>query len=70
MRYSFSFNASRFMDASTNNWWLKLGALADPFVIWGLVLVGMGVWVIGKMEKEKAAVLAIIYALVVTALAR
>ncbi|MES3032666.1 MAG: YIP1 family protein [Gemmatimonadota bacterium] len=69
-RYSFSFNASRFMGADTNNWLLKVGALADPFVIWGLFLVGLGVYVIGKMEKEKAAVLAIIYALVVMALAR
>ena len=69
-RYSFSFNASRFMDAGTNNWLLKLGAVADPFVIWGIVLVGLGVWIMGKMEKEKAAVLAIIYAVVVMALAR
>ena len=69
-RYSFSFNASRFMEAGTHNWLLKLGAMADPFVLWGLFLVGLGVWILGKMEKEKAAVLAIIYGLVVMALAR
>lgn len=69
-RYSFSFNVSRFIPAGTNNWLLKFGALADPFVIWGLVLVGMGAWIIGRMEKEKAAVLTIVVALVGTALFR
>ncbi len=69
-RYAFSFNAARFIPAGTNNWLLKLGALVDPFVIWGLVLIGLGAWTIGKMEKEKAAVLAIVVALVGTALFR
>ncbi|MBC7841674.1 MAG: YIP1 family protein [Gemmatimonadaceae bacterium] len=69
-RYSFSFNASRFLPGGTNNWLLKLGALADPFVIWGIVLIGVGAFVIGRMEKEKAAVLAIVVALVGTALFR
>ncbi len=69
-RYSFSFNAARFIPGGTNNWLLKLGSLADPFVIWGLVLVGLGVWTIGKMEKEKAAVLAIVVGLVGAALFR
>ncbi len=69
-RYSFSFNAARFMPGDSNNWLLKLGALADPFVIWGIVLVGMGAFIIGRMEKEKAAVLAIVVALVGMALFR
>jgi Yip1 domain len=69
-RYSFSFNVARFIPAGTNNWLLKLGALADPFVIWGLVLIGLGALIIGKMEKEKAAVLAIVVGLVGTALFR
>ncbi len=69
-RYSFSINAARFMPEGTNNWLLKLGSLADPFVIWGLVLIGMGAWIIGRMEKEKAAVLAIVVALVGMALFR
>lgn len=69
-RYVFSFNASRFLPGGTNNWLLKLGALADPFVIWGIVLIGVGAFVIGRMEKEKAAVLAIVVALVGTALFR
>ncbi len=69
-RYAFSFNASRFLPGGTNNWLLKLGALADPFVIWGIVLIGIGAFIIGKMEKEKAAVLAIVVALVGTALFR
>lgn len=69
-RYSFSINASRFMPAGTNNWLLKLGALADPFVLWGVVLTGFGALIIGRMEKEKAAVLAIIVAIVGMALFR
>lgn len=69
-RYSFSINAARFIPAGTNNWLLKLGALADPFVIWGLVLIGLGAWTIGRMEKEKAAVLSIVVALVGAALFR
>lgn len=69
-RYSFSLNASRFLPAGTNNWLLKLGSLADPFVIWGIVLTGLGAIVIGRMEKEKAAVLAIIIAFVGMALFR
>ena len=69
-RYSFSFNAARFIPGGTNNWLLKLGSLADPFVIWGLVLIGLGAWTIGKMEKEKAAVLAIVVGLVGAALFR
>ena len=69
-RYSFSINASRFLPAGTNNWLLKLGALADPFVIWGIVLTGFGALIIGRMEKEKAAVLAIIIAVVGMALFR
>ena len=69
-RYSFSINASRFLPAGTNNWLLKLGALADPFVIWGVVLTGLGALIIGRMEKEKAAVLAIVNAIVGMALFR
>jgi Yip1 domain len=69
-RYSFSLNVSRFLPNGTNNWLLKLGALADPFVLWGIFLVGLGAWIIGRMEKEKAAVLAIVVALVSTALFR
>jgi hypothetical protein len=69
-RYSFSISAARFMPGDANNWLLKVGSLADPFVIWGIVLTGMGVYIIGRMEKEKAAVLAIIVALVGMALFR
>lgn len=69
-RYSFSINAARFLPGDANNWLLKLGSLVDPFVIWGLFLTGMGAWIIGRMEKEKAAVLAIVVALVGAALFR
>lgn len=63
-KYSFSISAARFLDANAGKWMLKLGAMADPFVIWGLVLVGMGAFIIGRMEKEKAAVLAIVVGLI------
>ena len=69
-RYSFSISASRFVPGDANNWLLKLGALVDPFVIWGIVLTGVGAYVIGRMEKEKAAVLAIVTALAGAALFR
>lgn len=69
-RYSFSINASRLMSADTNKWLLKFGALVDPFVIWGLVLTGIGAYVIGRMEREKAAVLAIMIGIVGTLLFR
>jgi hypothetical protein len=63
-KYSFSISAARFLDADAGKWMLKLGALADPFVLWGLVLTGMGAYIIGRMEKEKAAVLAIVVGLI------
>lgn len=63
-RYSMSLNAARFLPGDANKWLLKFAALADPFVIWGAVLIGMGAYIIGRMEKEKAAVLAIVVALV------
>ncbi len=63
-KYSYSINAARFMGADAGKWMLKLGALADPFVIWGLVLIGLGAFIIGRMEKEKAAVLAIVVGLI------
>jgi Yip1 domain len=69
-KYSFSLGAARFLDGDANKWMLKLASLADPFVIWGYVLIGIGAHVIGKMEMEKAAVLAVIVALVTTILFR
>lgn len=69
-KYSFAINASRFLSADASNWLLKAGALADPFVIWGAVLLGIGACVIGRMEKEKAAVLAIIHTLLLCLIMR
>jgi hypothetical protein len=66
-KYSFSTNAARFMAADANKWLMKAGALADPFVIWGAVILGIGVYIIGKMEKEKAAVVAVLYTLLFAA---
>jgi Yip1 domain len=69
-RYSFSLSAARFLPADANNWALKACSLLDPFVLWGLFLVGFGAFIIGRMEKEKAAVLAVVVALVGAALFR
>lgn len=69
-RYSYSISAARFLPADVSNWALKFCSLLDPFVIWGLFLVGFGAYIIGKMEKEKAAVLAVVVALVGAALFR
>jgi len=63
-RYSMSLNVARFLPGDANKWLLKFAALADPFVIWGAVVIGTGAWIIGRMEKEKAAVLAIVVSLV------
>ncbi|MCC7053437.1 MAG: YIP1 family protein [Gemmatimonadaceae bacterium] len=69
-KYAFATSVARFMSADANKFLLKLGALADPFVIWSSVLVGIGVFVIGRVEKEKAAVLAIIHAIGYAIIAR
>ncbi len=61
-KYSFATSVARFLPADTNAIVLKLAALADPFVIWSAVLLGLGAYIIGRMEKEKAAVLAIVHA--------
>jgi hypothetical protein len=67
-RYSFSLGAARFLDAESPNWMLKFASLADPFVLWGVFLLALGAHVIGKLEMEKAAVLAIVVT-VISALA-
>jgi hypothetical protein len=69
-KYSFATGAARFLSAADPSWKFKLFAVLDPFVIWGAVLTGLGAYVIGKMEKEKAAVLAIIVLVVFAALFR
>jgi Yip1 domain len=69
-KYSFHLGAARFLPADTNKWLLKFAALADPFAIWGAILLGIGAHVIGKMEKEKAAVLAIVITIVMAILFR
>ncbi len=60
-KYSFATSAARVLPDDTNSIVLKLAAIADPFVIWSAVLLGLGAYVIGRMEKEKAAVLAVIH---------
>jgi Yip1 domain len=69
-KYSFHLGAARFLPADASKWALKFAYLADPFVIWGAVLLGIGVHVMGKMEKEKAAVLAIVITFIITLLIR
>ena len=60
-KYTFAISAARFFPDATNSLILKLAAIADPFVIWSAVLLGFGAYIIGRMEKEKAAVLAIVH---------
>lgn len=69
-KYSFATSAARFLSPDSNTVLLKAAALADPFVIWSAVVLGIGAYVIGRMEKEKAAVLAIIHAVIVAIIAR
>jgi len=69
-RHSFSISVARFLPGDVSNWLLKFAAMIDPFVLWGACLLGLGAYVIGGMEKEKAAVLAIILTLLTTVIAR
>jgi hypothetical protein len=69
-KYSFAVSAARFLPDTSNSLVLKMAAVADPFVLWSAVLVGIGAHVLGEMEKEKAAVLAVIYTIVSALLAR
>jgi hypothetical protein len=69
-KYSFATGAARFLSATDPGWKFKLFAIADPFVLWGAVLTGLGAYVIGKVEKEKAAVLSIVVLLVFATLFR
>lgn len=59
-KHGYALSVARFLPAGTNTLVTKLASLADPFVIWSGILVGIGAYTIGKMEKERAAVLAII----------
>mgnify|MGYP002780947197 CR=1 FL=1 len=59
-KHAYALSAARFLPAGTNGLVLKLASLADPFVIWSGILVGIGAYTIGKMEKERAAVLAVL----------
>lgn len=59
-KHAYAASAARFLPAGTNALLVKLAAIADPFVIWSAVLIGLGAYIIGKMEKERAAVLAIV----------
>lgn len=59
-KHAFSINPARFLPADTNTLVMKLASLADPFAIWSGFLLGLGAHVIGKLERERAAVLGII----------
>lgn len=69
-KYSFALSAARFLPDTSNSLVLKMAAIADPFVLWSGFLVGLGAHIIGDMEKEKAAVLAVIYTVLSALLAR
>ncbi|MCU0625660.1 MAG: YIP1 family protein [Gemmatimonadaceae bacterium] len=59
-KHAYSLSAARFLSADMNPFVMKLASLADPFVIWSGVLLGIGAHVIAKLEKEKAAALAVV----------
>jgi hypothetical protein len=69
-KYSFATGAARLLSATDPGWKFKLFAVLDPFVLWGAFLTGLGGYVIGKMEKEKAAVLAIVVLVIFAGLFR
>jgi hypothetical protein len=59
--YGVSLSPARFLDPMTTNpYLLTLLMRFDPFVIWSTVLIAIGLSVIGKIPKDKAAMAAII----------
>jgi hypothetical protein len=69
-KYSFNIGAARFLPADADKWLMTIAALADPFVIWGAAIVGIGVYVLANLEKEKAAVVAVLYTVILGLLFR
>jgi hypothetical protein len=60
-KHAYSTSLARFVGASgADPLLVKLSALADPFVIWSGFLLGLGGYVVGRMEKERAAVLGVV----------
>ena len=59
-KHAYSMSLARVVPPDAHKLLIKLSAVADPFVIWSAILIGLGAYIIGKMEKERAAVLAII----------
>lgn len=59
-KHAYAASLARFVPPDAPALVVKLAALVDPFVVWSAVLIGLGAYIIGKMEKERAAVLAIV----------
>ena len=62
-KYTFSTSLARFLPDDTSVIALNFAAVLDPFILWSAVLLGVGAYIVGRMEKEKAAVLAIVHTL-------
>ncbi len=60
-KYTFATSVARFLPDDTSAIVLKLAAIADPFALWSAFLLGLGAYIVGRMEKEKAAVLAVVH---------
>lgn len=58
---SVGFNPARFMDPDhTSAVAIALASRFDVFVIWITVLLGIGIYVVGKVTKQQAAIIAVI----------
>jgi Yip1 domain len=58
---SVGFNLARFMDPDkTSPVLIALGARVDLFTIWVTVLLAIGIYVLGKITKQQAAIVAIV----------
>jgi hypothetical protein len=64
-RYSVTFSLARFMDPATANpTLLKIAGQIDPFAIWSAVLLAIGLSVVGRISRGRAAVIAAVLWLV------
>ena len=58
---SVGFNPARFMDPDhTSAVAIALAGRFDLFIIWITVLLGIGIYVVGKVTKQQAAIIAVI----------
>jgi hypothetical protein len=58
--YGVSLSAARFLDPAASPLSLGLASRLDPFIIWSYVLIGIGLHVMGRISRGKAAVGAVV----------